>query len=64
MSYLDNAAAAIRDMEKELDASGYRHSYPAEWRTRQSEIAEHWLKLAAVELGVNPWARREQAEAE
>ena len=61
MSYLDDAADAIRDLEKELENSGYRHKYPDLWRDRRGQIVDQWLKLAAFEKGINPWAGAAEA---
>jgi hypothetical protein len=61
VSYLDDAADAIRDIEKELENSGYRDKYQGEWREQRGKIVEQWLKLAAIEKGINPWASSSEA---
>lgn len=66
--HLEAAAASIRKTEKELE-DYIRHQpphYDHQWKEieqRRNEITDRWLKLAAIERGLNPYALADAEES-
>lgn len=56
MNALDEARESIRKAEADFDRHEDYQKYRDVRRERRDQLTEQWLKLAAIENGINPWA--------
>lgn len=53
---LNAARESLRKAEADFDRNEEYQKYRALRSERRDQITEQWLKLAAIENGINPWA--------